>query len=339
MQNKTAFAKRPFDTATSSSSSTNDEEIGEKDSKDLLTNLFHSLLNDGGEESSYNHVWPVMELSRWVVLGSIIGFVGMIMGAAGTTVYYNLRLRHPTMDLPIIDYDLALLFQPMIMLGISIGVALYNLSRLDAHCPLHHPLPRYINKSTVQRSRNMETGIHYEKCAELEYKVLPGAPASPQHRTLSDDEVLIKDNIYWKELTVLLSVWAAFVAVQIVKTNTTQCSTEYWVLNIMQVASATSTFIITFSSSISVIQYYLLHRFPVPFAAYFVFLSIVAAFTGQHIIRRLIILLGQASLIIFVLAFTIFVSAISLGGVGVANMVEKLERKEHMGFENLCYRS
>lgn len=46
------------------------------------------------------------------------------MGAAGTTVYYNLRLRHPTMDLPISDYDLAQLFQPMIMLGISIGVAL-----------------------------------------------------------------------------------------------------------------------------------------------------------------------------------------------------------------------
>lgn len=47
----------------------------------------------------------------------------MIMGAAGSTVYYNLRLRHPTMDLPIFDYDLALLFQPMLMLGISIGVA------------------------------------------------------------------------------------------------------------------------------------------------------------------------------------------------------------------------
>lgn len=77
-------------------------------------------------------------------------------------------------------------------------------------------------------------------------------------------------------------------------------------------------------------------------------------------------LLGRASLIIFILALTIFVSAISLGiniisqslkglyfrisgfwsehvngavagGVGIANMVEKLERKEHMGFENLCY--
>jgi len=45
------------------------------------------------------------------------------MGAAASTVYYNLKLRHPTLDMPVIDYDLALLFQPMLMLGISIGVA------------------------------------------------------------------------------------------------------------------------------------------------------------------------------------------------------------------------
>nr|XP_018682910.1 PREDICTED: uncharacterized protein LOC103989886 [Musa acuminata subsp. malaccensis] len=250
-----AFAKRPFDTATSSSSSMNDEEIGEKDSEDFLTNLFHSLLNNGGEESSYNHV---MELSRWVVLGSIIGFVGaalgsiggigggwifvpmlpliigfdpktstaiskcMIMGAAGTTVYYNLRLRHPTMDLPIIDYDLALLFQPMIMLGISIGVAL-NIIFPDWMLTVFliiHLLGSY--KSLGLTKKWCRTGIQGTPW---------GSPANPQCRTSSDDE----DNIYWKELTVLSSVWAAFVAVQIVKTYTTQCSTEYWVLNIMQV--------------------------------------------------------------------------------------------------------
>lgn len=44
------------------------------------------------------------------------------MGAAGSTVWYNMKMRHPTLDMPIIDYDLALLFQPMLMLGISIGV-------------------------------------------------------------------------------------------------------------------------------------------------------------------------------------------------------------------------
>ncbi|CAL8126383.1 unnamed protein product [Prunus armeniaca] len=45
------------------------------------------------------------------------------MGASVSTVYFNLRLRHPTLDMPLIDYDLAFLFPPMIMLGISIGVA------------------------------------------------------------------------------------------------------------------------------------------------------------------------------------------------------------------------
>ena len=48
---------------------------------------------------------------------------GMITGGATATVFYNLRQRHPTLDLPVIDYDLALLFQPMLMLGISIGVS------------------------------------------------------------------------------------------------------------------------------------------------------------------------------------------------------------------------
>ena len=47
----------------------------------------------------------------------------MIMGAAASTVYCNLGLKHPTVDMPLIDYDLALLIQPMLMLGISIGVA------------------------------------------------------------------------------------------------------------------------------------------------------------------------------------------------------------------------
>ena len=48
---------------------------------------------------------------------------GMITGGAGATVFYNLKQRHPTLDMPVIDYDLALLFQPMLMLGISVGVA------------------------------------------------------------------------------------------------------------------------------------------------------------------------------------------------------------------------
>lgn len=54
---------------------------------------------------------------------NLVFLSGMIMGGAVSTVYYNLKLRHPTLDMPIIDYDLALLIQPMLMMGISIGVA------------------------------------------------------------------------------------------------------------------------------------------------------------------------------------------------------------------------
>lgn len=54
----------------------------------------------------------------------VSGYSGMITGTSTATVLYNLRRRHPTLELPIIDYDLALLFQPLLVLGISIGVSL-----------------------------------------------------------------------------------------------------------------------------------------------------------------------------------------------------------------------
>ena len=48
-------------------------------------------------------------------------------------------------------------------------------------------------------------------------------------------------------------------------------------------------------------------------ALYFIAIATVAALIGQHVVRRLIVVLGRASIIIFILASTIFVSAISLG--------------------------
>ncbi|XP_078153633.1 sulfite exporter TauE/SafE family protein isoform X2 [Carex rostrata] len=103
-----------------------------------------------------------------------------------------------------------------------------------------------------------------------------------------------------------------------------------------QVSSATATFAMTFSSSMSVVEYYLLKRFPIPYALYFIVVATIAAWIGQHVVRKLIHYLGRASLIIFILAFTIFVSAISLGGVGISNMIDKFHNHEYMGFDDLC---
>lgn len=246
---------------------------------------------------------------------------------------------------------------------------------------------------------------------EVEYRPLASGPSSVLATKESKRiEVSIMENVYWKELLLLVAVWVIILALQIAKNYTTTCSAEYWVLNLLQipvalgvstyeavnlykghrviesmeesgtdwkvrqlflycgggitagivggllglgggfilgplflelglppqVSSATATFAMTFSASMSVVEYYLLKRFPVPYALYFALVASLSALVGQHVVRKVISVLGRASIIVFILASTIFMSAISLGGVGIASMVEKIENKEYMGFENIC---
>lgn len=345
------------------------------------------------------------------------------MGASASTVYYNLKLRHPTIDMPIIDYDLAVLIQPMLMLGISIGVT-FNVLFADWMVTVLLII-LFVATSTKAFLRGVETwkketilkketeAAKKSGANDTEYKLLPGDPnndAEKKKPESSEPEVPIMENVCWKETGLLSFVWVAFLALQIGKNYTDNCTPLYWVVNLMQipvalavssyeavslykgwrrieskgedgtnfrvmqlivycffgivagmvggllglgggfimgpmflelgvppqVSSATATFAMMFSSSMSVVEYYLLKRFPVPYAMYFVAVATFAALVGQHAVRRMIMILGRASLIIFILAFTIFVSAISLGGVGISNMIGKIQRHEYMGFENLC---
>ncbi|RZC75501.1 hypothetical protein C5167_050982 [Papaver somniferum] len=434
-------------------------ETGDEIESDYLLKVVNFLWKADG--SGYQHVWPAMKFGWQIVVGTFVGFFGaafgsvggvggggifvpmltliigfdaksstaiskcMIMGAAGSTVYYNLKLRHPTLDMPVIDYNLALLVQPMLMLGISLGVA-FNVVFADWMVTVLLII-LFIGTSTKAFLKGVETWkketiLKKEAVKRLEsngngndsveYKPLPSGPngTEKQSNESGDAEVPILQNVQWEELGLLCFVWVSFLAIQIIKNNTANCSMAYWGLNFLQipvsvgvtayeavclykgtkkiaskgddgsnlkvsqlimycsfgvlagmvggllglgggfilgplflelgippqVSSATATFAMTFSSSMSVVEYYLLNRFPVPYAAYFVAVATIAALVGQHVVRRMIIILGRASLIIFILAFTIFVSAISLGGVGIVNMIGKIQRHEYMGFDNLC---
>ncbi|KAI4337470.1 hypothetical protein L6164_015884 [Bauhinia variegata] len=436
-----------------------EEGLSSKSEKHDSTFLYRAVnfLWQAGE-SGYQHVWPEMKFGWQIILGTFIGFCGaafgsvggvggggifvpmlsliigfdpksstaiskcMIMGAAASTVYYNLKLRHPTLDMPIIDYDLALLIQPMLMLGISIGVT-FNVIFADWMVTVLLII-LFIGTSTKAFFKGVETWkketiVKKEAAnrlqsngsgAEVEYKPLPSGPSNGTQKETKKDEVTILENVRWKELGLLVIIWVAFLGLQIAKNHTSNCSTAYWALNLLQipvsvgastyeavalykghrviaskgdqgttfsvlqlivycafgvlagivggllglgggfimgplflelgippqVSSATATFAMTFSSSMSVVEYYLLKRFPVPYAVYLTAVATFAALVGQHAVRKLIILFGRASLIIFILAFTIFVSAISLGGVGIVDMIHKIQNNEYMGFENLC---
>lgn len=48
----------------------------------------------------------------------------MVAGGAIIGFFYNVRLQHPTQRKPLIDYNVALVLEPMLLLGISVGVVL-----------------------------------------------------------------------------------------------------------------------------------------------------------------------------------------------------------------------
>lgn len=91
-----------------------------------------------------------------------------------------------------------------------------------------------------------------------------------------------------------------------------------------------------FSSSLSVVEFYLLKRFPIPYALYLISVSVVAGFWGQLFIRKLVAFLRRASIIIFILSGVIFASALTMGVVGTKESITMIHNHEFMGFLSFC---
>ncbi|KAI3950309.1 hypothetical protein MKW92_011314 [Papaver armeniacum] len=386
----------------------------------------------------------------------------MVAGAAVATVYYNLKRRHPTLEMPVMDYNLALLIQPMLMLGISIGVSLrlvfpdwivtillviFVIGPLTMAILKGIPIWKketILKKDTVKCleygtvgeesgnkpvSSSSSCGISMKTNSVMslhanerigneavDQKSIPSFPSingSLKNINASKQvKVPLFENVYWNELVILVFIWVAFLLLQIAKNETTTCSMSYWILSTMQipvsvggslyqadslykgkkviasmgvagmewkkhqliiycltgllagmvgellrlgssfilvpfflelgiapqVSSATATFIVTFSASMSAVEFYYPTPFSIPNALYFISVAAVGGFVGQHVGRKMITSLRRPSVIIFVVVFNIFVCTILLGGVGIVNVIQKIELKQNLGFRNLCPR-
>ncbi|KAI3875175.1 hypothetical protein MKX03_032979 [Papaver bracteatum] len=385
----------------------------------------------------------------------------MVAGAAVATVYYNFKRRHPTLEMPVMDYNLALLLQPMLMLGISIGVSLRLvfpdwivtillvifvigpltmailkgipiwkketiLKKVVVKCLEYGTVGEESGNKSVSNSSscgppmktNSVVSFHANErigSEAVDQKSILSCPSNGSLKNINASKhvkVPIFENVYWNELVILVFIWVAFLLLQIAKNETTTCSMSYWILSTMQipvsvggslyqadslykgkkvigsmgisgmewkkhqliiycltgllsgmvgellrlgssfilvpfflelgiapqVSSATATFIVMFSASLSAIEFYYLTPFPIPYALYFLFVAAIGGFVGQHVGRKMITLLGRPSVIIFVVVFNIFVCTILLGGVGIVDAIEKIEIKEYLGFRNLCQR-
>ncbi|KAK7279479.1 hypothetical protein RJT34_24532 [Clitoria ternatea] len=435
----------------------------------LLSNHVHDeknasllLTSDG---SGTQKVWPDLEPSWKLVLATVIGFLGsacgtvggvggggifvpminlllgfdtksaaalskcMIMGASASSVWYNLRVPHPTKEVPILDYDLALLFQPMLMLGITVGVAqsvvfpywlitiliiilfIGTSSRSFFKGIEMWREETILKKEKANRRATLVNSLCEDKTVRIDTKWEPLIPKQEK----SPIEILCL-NLRWKRVLVLILVWVCFLLIQVIKNNVKACSEWYWVLFglqfpvaflvfgyeavklnkehrkrvstgnfeyiceasiewtpmnlafcalcgivggivggllgsgggfilgpllleigvIPQVASATATFVMMFSSSLSVVEFFLLKRFPIPYALYLSLVSVLAGFWGQFFVRRLIAFLGRASIIVFILSGVIFASALTMGVVGIDKSIDMINNHEFMGFLGFC---
>ncbi|KDP29233.1 hypothetical protein JCGZ_16622 [Jatropha curcas] len=412
--------------------------------------------------SNTDRVWPKLEFSWRLVLATVIGFLGsacgtvggvggggifvpmltlivgfdtksaaaiskcMIMGASASSVWYNLRVPHPTKEVPIIDYDLALLFQPMLMLGITIGVSLsvvfpywlitvliiilfLGTSSRSFFKGIEMWKEETILKKEMAKQQETIVNSRGELLIDTEYEPLVPKEERTEYQTVCF-------NLDWNRLLVLVIVWVCFLFLQITKNDVAVCGTWYWLIFslqfpialvvfgfesvklckehkkristgnteticeasiewtpmhiafcalcgilggtvggllgsgggfilgpllleigvIPQVASATATFVMLFSSSLSVVEFYLLKRFPIPYALYLMTVSILAGFWGQFFVRKLITLLRRASLIVFILSAVIFASALTMGVIGIENSIEMISNHEFMGFLGFC---
>nr|KAJ0225658.1 hypothetical protein LSAT_V11C100020910 [Lactuca sativa] len=408
-----------------------------------INHLPHRSSPDSVTLDSDEKTWPELEFDGRIVLATIIGFlgsafgtvggvggggifvpmltliVGMIMGASASSFWYNLRVQHPCREVPILDYDLALLFQPMLMLGITLGVALsvvfpywlitvliiilfLGTSSRSFFRGIEMWKEESILKKEMARPRETFANSRGELLIDTYEPLIPREEKSPME--------IFTFNLRWKKLMLLVAVWAAFLNDLVV------CSTWYWVLTVAQfpatlavfgyecvklykeskkrkslgntesvceasiewtvphlifcalcgilggtvggllgsgggfilgpllleigvipqVASATATFVMMFSSSLSVVEFYLLNRFPIPYALYLMSVSILAGFWGQFFVRKLVAFLKRASLIVFILSAVIFASAVTMGVIGIEKSITMIQNHEFMGFLEFC---
>ena len=103
-----------------------------------------------------------------------------------------------------------------------------------------------------------------------------------------------------------------------------------------QVTAATCSYVVFFSSSLSVVQYWLLGRIPELYALVSAALALVFSVIGLHLVQTFIIRYKRVSLIVFSVSTVMGISALLMAGFGSWDAWVQLKEGDYMGFEMPC---
>ncbi|KAE8728663.1 hypothetical protein F3Y22_tig00004111pilonHSYRG00048 [Hibiscus syriacus] len=171
----------------------------------------------------------------------------MVTGGSIANVMYNLRTESDELGRQrkaLVDYDLALLSEPCMLLGANVGVV------------CNHVFPEWLITilfvvflvwSTLKTCRN---GVRYwkmelEKHKESE-KLETGADINDLEEPLVGMEGKENSGFPWKKLLILVTVWFSFFIVYLLRGNSygqgimpmKPCGLGYWALSLLQIPLA-----------------------------------------------------------------------------------------------------
>lgn len=103
-----------------------------------------------------------------------------------------------------------------------------------------------------------------------------------------------------------------------------------------QLTAATTAFMVFFSSSLSVVQFWLLGRLPLDFALLFAAICFVFSLIGLRVVQQAITNFGRPSVIVFSVSIVLGLSAVLTTIFGGLDVWNQYARGEYMGFHNPC---
>ncbi|KAG2763635.1 hypothetical protein PC129_g14977 [Phytophthora cactorum] len=106
------------------------------------------------------------------------------------------------------------------------------------------------------------------------------------------------------------------------------------------VQSATANFMILFTSSSTTLQFAINGQFPgqlqYDYMAWFALMGCIGGFCGQKVVAYLVKKYRRESIMVYLLAVTIGLSALAMGIIGLKSTIRDIEKGVHLGFNGIC---
>ncbi|XP_055828784.1 sulfite exporter TauE/SafE family protein 5-like isoform X2 [Solanum dulcamara] len=288
----------------------------------------------------------------------------MVTGGSIANVVCSIFLPSPKHGGKIlVDFDIALLSQPCILLGVSIGV-ICNLVFPEWLITILFAI--FLAWCTF---KTFKSGIYYWKIESEEVMRRKGNFEEIEGPLLEKEENGIK-NIPWMKMGVLVMIWFSFFVLYLLRGNRygqgiihmEACGVVYWIISLVQfplaiiftswilykrqnhqklpskkqITAATCSFMVFFSSTMSAVQYLFLGMEHVHSALIFSIVCLIASLIGLVVVQRAIEHHGRASLIVFSVGIVMALSTLLITSFGAVDVWSDYTSGKYMGFKPPC---